>query len=306
MKYVLSLVCVVFAVIAGVQADCVYVEGDDHPDVDLLIEVPDSVQHVLGGTEFDVSVWLIGGASGSGEFYEEPPYEIPLIKYGFEWREADLSQSYAIEPVCITLGDQVVAAGLELQFESGMVEPCGYQGNQQWCDPPWDMECRERLHPVLKNSETNCGVCSDDVLLVEPDQAILLYTVTFRTTGYDLGECWLWPLWSSYDPRYVRYQQHYINHLGEPDCTWCWWMDVCYWDYNGVMFDVTEGPEMLLGDMNCDGVVSFDDIVPFTQAIAGEDIYLAEFPDCNWLNGDINGDGTVSFSDIQPFLSLVN
>ena len=56
-------------------------------------------------------------------------------------------------------------------------------------------------------------------------------------------------------------------------------------------------PELLLGDVNRDGVVSFLDISPFisilsTSGFQGE--------------ADINGDGTVTFLDISPFISLLS
>ncbi len=60
-----------------------------------------------------------------------------------------------------------------------------------------------------------------------------------------------------------------------------------------------------LADMNCDGYVTFDDINAFVLAIVGEDEYLAEYPDCNWLNADIDGNGDVNFDDINPFVDLL-
>ncbi len=61
-----------------------------------------------------------------------------------------------------------------------------------------------------------------------------------------------------------------------------------------------------LGDLNCDGLVDFDDINPFVQAIGGYDAYYAAFPDCYWLNGDIDGNGVVDFDDINPFVALLS
>lgn len=61
----------------------------------------------------------------------------------------------------------------------------------------------------------------------------------------------------------------------------------------------------VLGDMNCDGVVTFDDIAPFVKALAGQEEYEAAYPDCRWLNGDIDGDGWVTFDDIQPFVQVI-
>ena len=59
------------------------------------------------------------------------------------------------------------------------------------------------------------------------------------------------------------------------------------------------------GDLDCDGDVDFDDINPFVLALGGEAGYLAEYPDCNWLNADCNDDGNVDFDDINPFVALI-
>ena len=46
------------------------------------------------------------------------------------------------------------------------------------------------------------------------------------------------------------------------------------------------GPALCAGDMNCDGIVDYDDIDPFVAALAGEEAYLAEYPDCLFVNAD--------------------
>ena len=56
------------------------------------------------------------------------------------------------------------------------------------------------------------------------------------------------------------------------------------------------------GDLNCDGVVDFDDIDPFVAALnhpGGTDWG----PFCPWRNGDCNDDGNVTFDDIDPFVA---
>ncbi len=65
------------------------------------------------------------------------------------------------------------------------------------------------------------------------------------------------------------------------------------------------GPPLRPGDMNCDGVVNFDDIDPFVLALAGPVAYGIEYPDCRWLNGDCNGDGVVNFADTDAFVALL-
>ena len=60
------------------------------------------------------------------------------------------------------------------------------------------------------------------------------------------------------------------------------------------------------GDLNCDGVVNFDDIDPFVLALSGQAGYEAAYPNCRWLNGDCNGDGQVNFDDIDLFVALLS
>ncbi len=62
---------------------------------------------------------------------------------------------------------------------------------------------------------------------------------------------------------------------------------------------------LVVGDMDCDGDVDFDDIAPFVLALGGEAGYQAGYPHCRWLNADANGDGTVTFDDIAPFVTLI-
>ena len=56
-------------------------------------------------------------------------------------------------------------------------------------------------------------------------------------------------------------------------------------------------PEILLGDVNRDCIVSFADISPFISRLASGD-YLAE--------ADTNENGVVSFADIGPFIVLLS
>ena len=66
------------------------------------------------------------------------------------------------------------------------------------------------------------------------------------------------------------------------------------------------GPQVLCpGDMNCDGRVTFADIDPFVEALAGESAWNQHHPDCPWLNADCNGDGHVTFADIDPFVAVI-
>ncbi len=59
------------------------------------------------------------------------------------------------------------------------------------------------------------------------------------------------------------------------------------------------------GDVNCDGVIDFDDIDPFVLALSGPEAFGAAYPDCNWLNADVTCDGAVDFDDIDPWIALL-
>jgi hypothetical protein len=59
------------------------------------------------------------------------------------------------------------------------------------------------------------------------------------------------------------------------------------------------------GDMNCDGVVNFDDINPFVLALGDPAAYNAAYPNCDILNADCNADGLVNFDDINAFVALL-
>jgi hypothetical protein len=59
------------------------------------------------------------------------------------------------------------------------------------------------------------------------------------------------------------------------------------------------------GDLNCDGVVNFDDVDPFVQALTDPAAYQAAYPGCEILNADCSHDGQVNFDDINPFVALL-
>ncbi|MGE3181330.1 MAG: hypothetical protein AB7N71_06850, partial [Phycisphaerae bacterium] len=63
--------------------------------------------------------------------------------------------------------------------------------------------------------------------------------------------------------------------------------------------------EQLVGDLNCDGVLSVSDIGPFVLALTDAAGYAVQFPDCNIQLADTNGDQTISVSDIGPFVTLL-
>lgn len=64
-------------------------------------------------------------------------------------------------------------------------------------------------------------------------------------------------------------------------------------------------PPILLGDMNCDGMVSVTDIGAFVLALTDPTGYAAAFPNCDIMAGDLNGDVQVTVGDIGPFVALL-
>jgi hypothetical protein len=65
-------------------------------------------------------------------------------------------------------------------------------------------------------------------------------------------------------------------------------------------------PVFPVGDVNCDGVLSFSDINPFVQAVVSPGNYTYYFPYCPLSQADTNHDGVADFRDINPFVSLLS
>ncbi len=72
-----------------------------------------------------------------------------------------------------------------------------------------------------------------------------------------------------------------------------------------VILSVACDSETLLGDLNCDGVVSVGDINAFVLALTDPAGYETQFPDCDRLAADTNDDDTVSVADINGFVALL-
>lgn len=62
---------------------------------------------------------------------------------------------------------------------------------------------------------------------------------------------------------------------------------------------------VLLGDMNCDGVLSVSDISGFVLALTNPVDYAVQFPHCNGTSADMNQDGHVTVSDIGLFVQAL-
>lgn len=81
------------------------------------------------------------------------------------------------------------------------------------------------------------------------------------------------------------------------------------WAYSGWNIDDVEvwglvpfGPPVCLGDVNCDGVVDFNDINPFVEALGYPGGQGWPYP-CRWIAADCNIDGNVTFADINAFVA---
>lgn len=61
----------------------------------------------------------------------------------------------------------------------------------------------------------------------------------------------------------------------------------------------------LLGDMNCDNLVTVSDIGGFVLAVTDPAGYAAAYPACDFLHGDMNDDGAVTVADIGAFVALL-
>ncbi len=59
------------------------------------------------------------------------------------------------------------------------------------------------------------------------------------------------------------------------------------------------------GDLDCSGLVDFDDIGLFVEALNYPGGAGWPYPGCPWSNGDCNNDGQVNFDDIDPFVARI-
>ncbi len=76
-------------------------------------------------------------------------------------------------------------------------------------------------------------------------------------------------------------------------------------EYGAVGFRIAFVPELVIGDLNCDGRLDNGDIDAFVFALSYPDQYPDEFPACDIALGDINGDGWMNNGDIDAFVALL-
>lgn len=76
-------------------------------------------------------------------------------------------------------------------------------------------------------------------------------------------------------------------------------------DYALVVSGIVPPSTALLGDMNCDGLVTLGDIAGFVLALTDPLGYAATYPSCSLLNADFSGDGFVTVGDISGFVALL-
>ncbi len=68
---------------------------------------------------------------------------------------------------------------------------------------------------------------------------------------------------------------------------------------------VNEAPLPTTGNMNCDTVVDFDDVVLFVEAVLDPAAFDAVHPDCDSSGADVNGDTMVNGADVSGFVACV-
>jgi hypothetical protein len=71
-------------------------------------------------------------------------------------------------------------------------------------------------------------------------------------------------------------------------------------------FAFTVSPSAMLGDMDGDGNVDFDDIPPFVLGLSDPAAYEDMFEVTPLLNGDTDADGNFDFDDIPGFVTILD
>ena len=122
-------------------------------------------------------------------------------------------------------------------------------------------------------------------------------------TGFDMGFANLIPVANNDDTGGFQSQVEFPVEAGE-----CYDIRVGGWHTSAlppgsdgaegsIMLQGTFSPEVIPGDVNCDGVVNLLDVAPFVEAIS-----IGQFN----AKADINDDGMVNLLDVGPFVSLLS
>jgi hypothetical protein len=98
------------------------------------------------------------------------------------------------------------------------------------------------------------------------------------------------PSFSSLHNKHVS-SEHY-------DCAWCH-------NFSRPERGLIAAPGQIVGDMNCDRGVDYNDIPPFVLALTNPAGYAAQYPSCSINMADVNGDGVRDGRDVQAFLGLL-
>jgi hypothetical protein len=69
--------------------------------------------------------------------------------------------------------------------------------------------------------------------------------------------------------------------------------------------DACDVPDFDLGDVNCDGVIDFDDVDAFVLALTSAEDYAIAYPNCDIRSADADCDGEITFDDIDPFVVCI-
>jgi hypothetical protein len=131
----------------------------------------------------------------------------------------------------------------------------------------------------------------------------------YHMVSDNAGASLAWAATFNFDPGTGEGEQDvYYSRIGDFDC-----------NGNGIgdTDDITAGtmtelngngiPDQceLLGDVNCDGELSFDDINPFVMALLDSAQYQLLYPHCPLEKRDTDGSGVFDFGDINGFVTLV-
>jgi subtilisin family serine protease len=140
-----------------------------------------------------------------------------------------------------------------------------------------------------------------NILSTYPDGWYTVYSGVSMATSYVSG---LAALLRSYSPTLTNTQVEGILRQTADDLGPAGWDDHYGWGRINALHALQHADPH--GDLNCDGVIDFEDINAFVLALGGQAAYQAVFPSCHWLNADCDLSGSVDFDDINAFVALLS